>query len=242
MNRPPADLLDHLITRLQSLPGPAFGLGRGFDPGTELLADPAVGIGNHLGEHRLHDVKGIENAAAVATRVEVALAGSHLDLHHHAAAQPDDNRGSQLVSRPGIEDERAVGPALVRGEPAAHSLAGGLLLTLDQHAHVHRQCPGAGELAGNMEQRQEVALVIRRAASVDPAIAHVRLEGWRGPGGLVAHGLHVVVAVDEDGWRFVVPAAEFADRKRVATVLGAALRGSAGGDHALTDPIRRRIH
>ena len=74
-----------------------------------------------------------------------------------------------------------VGAALVGEHPLADVVGAGLLGALDQHAHVDGQLAGVGHLAGDVQQRQEVALVVGGAAGVEAAVADVGLERRRGP-------------------------------------------------------------
>ena len=61
---------------------------------------------------------------------------------------------------------------------------------------------GGGEVGADAEGVEEhLALVVGRAARVEPAVADDRLEGVGVPAVLAGGGLHVVVAVDEDGGR-----------------------------------------
>ena len=92
------------------------------------------------------------------------------------AAHGDVQRGVLLVDHAAVEDDRAVGAALVLVDVAQHVRAADLLLALEHDAHVHGQVAGARELAGDVQQRQEVALVVARAARVEAAVAHDGLE------------------------------------------------------------------
>ena len=56
---------------------------------------------------------------------------------------PIVSAGVSLVHHAGVEDDRAVGAALVGLEPVERVVAADLLLALDEHAHVHRQLAGA---------------------------------------------------------------------------------------------------
>ena len=76
------------------------------------------------------------------------------------------------------------------------------------------QLAGVGQLAGDEQQRQEVALVVGGAAGVEAAVADVGLERRRRPARLVAGVLDVVVAVDQDRRRAVAVRAQLADDER----------------------------
>jgi hypothetical protein len=145
----------------------------------------------------VHGVQRVERAATVDAGVQVAPGRAHEEVELDDPAQADGDRRRPLVDHPRVEDDRAVGPALVGAHPVGHRCAAGLLLALDQHADVHRERAGGGELARDVQQRQEVALVVGGAARVHAPVAHVGLEWRRDPGAGVAGRLHVVVAVDE---------------------------------------------
>jgi hypothetical protein len=87
-----------------------------------------------------------------------------------------------------------------------------------------------------VEQWQKVALVVGGAAGVDAAVADGGLERRCGPGALVAHGLHVVVAVNEDGRGVAVRGFQFAHRERVAAMSCVGLGRAAGRCHAFAHP------
>ena len=103
--------------------------------------------------------------------------------------------------------------------------------------HVARQLARAREVDQRREQAVEVALVVRRAARVDVAVAHLGLERRRVPGLERCDRLHVVVPVDQqvrragDGRSGCVPTASGL-RCRLED-LGAA----AGVADALADPL-----
>ena len=164
----------------------------------------------------MQGVQGVERAAAIDAGVHVALGGAHLQVQHDQPAQPDGDRRRVLVDHPRVEDDRAVGAALVGAHPVRDGLAAGLLLALHEHAHVDRQGARRRLRARDVQQRQEVALVVGRAARVDAPVAHIGLEGRRRPRRRVADGLHVVVAVDEHRRRALARRAQLADGQRVA--------------------------
>src|SRR3712207_8993189 len=58
---------------------------------------------------------------------------------------------------------------------------------------VHRQLAGARERLGRLQEQVEVALVVRRAARVDPAVAHLGLPRIRVPRVERRRRLHVEV-------------------------------------------------
>ena len=77
----------------------------------------------------------------------------------------------------------------------------GLLLAVAREAHVDRQLPGRGELAGGGQQQVELALVVGDAAAVEVLAADLGLERRRLPQLERIGRLHVEVAVAEDGRR-----------------------------------------
>ena len=105
-----------------------------------------------------------------------------VDRDAHQAARRDGDHGRALVDHAGVEHQRAVGSALVLADPPQRRRGPDLLLALDPEAHVHRQLAGARELAPHVEQRQEVALVVRGAARVEAAVALGGLERRAVPG------------------------------------------------------------
>ena len=121
--------------------------------------------------------------------------------------------GRRLVDHAAVEDDRAVGAALVLVDEAQHVRAADLLLALEHDAHVHRQLARARELAGDVQERQEVALVVARAARVQPAVAHHGLERVGRPELARIGRLHVVVAVDQHGRRVGAARAQLADAR-----------------------------
>ena len=100
--------------------------------------------------------------------------------------------------------------------------------------------PGRRLLAGDVQQRQEVALVVGRAARVDAPVADVGREGRGGPRVEVADGLNVVVAVDEDGRRALARGLQLAHGQRVA-LGGHDARLAADGAHAPGHPGGRAL-
>ena len=77
--------------------------------------------------------------------------------------------------------------------------ASDLLLALDEELEVERQAPGLLHVRlDRLDVHEDLALVVRRAARVDLAVAHRRLERRRRPEIQRIDRLHVVVAVEED--------------------------------------------
>lgn len=105
-------------------------------------AQRPVGAGEHRCEHRVQDMQRIDDAAAVHTRMHVALPGGDGDVHARHPAKADGDRWRRLVRHAGIEHDRAVGAAAVVTQPAGDAGAPDLLLALDEHPHVDRQRAG----------------------------------------------------------------------------------------------------
>jgi hypothetical protein len=102
---------------------------------------------------------------------------------------------------------------------------------------VHRERAGARQLARDVQQREEVALVVGGAAGVEAAVADLGLERRRRPRLERTRSLNVVVAVDEHGRRVRVGRAQLADREGVARCGDDRRLASRAGD-ALDDPRR----
>ncbi len=76
------------------------------------------------------------------------------------------------------------------------------LFALEDDLHVDRQLAGLLQVRlDGLEVHEDLALVIGRAACVDLSVADSRLEWRRFPELERIDGLHVVVAVEEDGRR-----------------------------------------
>ena len=76
------------------------------------------------------------------------------------------------------------------------------LFALDEHLDVHRKRSGLTQPGlDGLEVHEDLALVVGAAARVDLAVAYRGLEGRRDPLVQRINGLHVVVAVEEDGRR-----------------------------------------
>ena len=227
---------EHFRARGQGAPrGDLVRSGRA-QAGAQLVTQPAVGAGDDLGEHLREHVRRAQCHAAVDARVEVAARGAHAHVGDDDAAHGDVQRRPLLVHHGAVEDDRAVGAALVLVHVAQDARATDFLLALQQHAYVHRQVAGAGEGAGDVQQRQEVALVVARTARVEPPVAHDGIEGVGGPEAARLGRLHVVVPVDQHGRRIGPARAQLARAERVA-VARQHLAAAAGRDDALAGPF-----
>ena len=96
--------------------------------------------------------------------------------------------------------------------------------------------PAGGERARDVQEREEVALVVGRAAGVDAAVADRRLERRRVPQLEIAGVLHVVVAVDHHRLRVLARGAQVADDEWRAAGSRHQIGGAAGAAHALHGP------
>ena len=168
------------------------------------------------------------NAAAVKAGVKIARLRCDRDHRADAAAQADrDCRRIRIFHR-AVENDRAVGAALVGFDPGRDRFPACLLLAFDNDAHVDRQLAALEKPAGRNQQRVEVAFVIGGAARVEPAAAKLRLKRRALPGLEWARALDVVVAVNDHRRRAFVARAELADHKRVAAFNRHQLRLAAG--------------
>ena len=216
VRRARADSGQHLVARQEPGPRLALGLSGRGDAREQLLAQAPVGAGDHGREHRVQRVQGVEGAAAVDAGVQVALGGAHLRCSMTSPRSPMVIAGVRSSTIPESKTIAQSAPRSSARTQCATAVAAGLLLALHEHAHVDRQGARRGLRARDVQQRQEVALVVGRAARVDAAIAHVGLEGRRRPCRRVADRLHVVVAVDQHRRRVLARGAQLADRQRVA--------------------------
>ena len=137
------------------------------------------------------------NAAAVKAGVKIARLRCDRDHRADAAAQADRDRRRLRVLHRTVENDRAVGAALVGLDPGRDRFPACLLLAFDNDAHVDRQIAALEELAGRQQQRVEVAFVIGGSARVEPAAAKLRLKRRALPGLEWARALDVVVAVND---------------------------------------------
>ena len=140
--------------------------------------------------------------AAEDAGVQVAFGALGDDLGVEDAAQAVDDRGDAGRGHAGIGDENGVAGQLLG--MLAHVLLDGraasLFLALEQDFDVDRQrSVGAHERFQRLDEREHLPLVVHRAARIEVAVAHLRLEGWTLPQLDGVHRLHVVVAVEENG-------------------------------------------
>jgi hypothetical protein len=101
-----------------------------------------------------------------------------------------------------VADEHGVALQIARVRPDVlfYALATNLFFALDEEAHVDGEGAAfAHQQLDGLEMYEYLALVVSRAASVDVAVAHRRLEGAALPLVQRIGRLHVIVAVYEQG-------------------------------------------
>jgi hypothetical protein len=101
----------------------------------------------------------------------------------------------------GVEDDCRIRSALVGGDVVDDLVAARLLFAVADKPDVHGELAGLREVGRGLEERVQLSLVVGRAAAVEPAVANRRLERRRLPLVERRGGLHVEVAVDEEGGR-----------------------------------------
>ncbi len=181
-----------------------FGVGEVGDPVVEAGDRDAAVLVVEGGDQAGDLGGGVGDGAAERSRVDVLGGSVQLDLALGEAAHAGADGRGVLVPHAGVGDDHRVG-----GEPVRVLLGqgpevrgAGLLLALDQQLEVDGGggAAGRGEVGADPERVEEhLALVVGRAASVHPAVADHRFERVGGPAVLAGGGLHVVVAVDQDG-------------------------------------------
>ena len=189
----------------------------------------------------MKDVQGVQDAAAIDARVKVSRgrADGQAEHDHSAEAHRDGRRPGIGAAR--VKDDRRVRTALVGPDPFGDHPTARLLLTLEEDPDVDGQLPGSGHRAGDVQQRQEVALVVRRPAAVDPPVADRRLERRRVPQLLRAGTLDVVVAVDQDRRRVGDARPKLAHGQRVALAEADQLALPARGPDPVDGPHGGRL-
>ena len=181
----------------------------------------------------------VQHRAAVGPGMHVASGRAHLDRGAHQPARGEGDGGRALVQHPGVEHQRGVRTALVLAYPAQGGRRPDLLLPLHEEAYVDRQLASARELAGHVQQREEVALVVGGPARVEAIAANRRLEGRALPGVERPRVLHVVVPVCEHR-RGIGPAgAKLTHGHGMATVDRHQPRLAAGPLDPLAQPLAR---
>ena len=183
--------------RCGSRPRVALGLGGRGDAAAQLDAQAPSGPGTTAGTCRVQRVQGVERAAAVDAGAHVALAVAPAG-EHDQPAQPDGDRRRVLVDHPESKTMASRTALVGPGQGARPRRR-----TPPRPRRARARRPGGARRrlrACDVQQWKEVALVVGRAARVDPA-SRRRARTGRCPCRRVADGLHVVVAVDEHGRR-----------------------------------------
>ena len=214
----------------------------GEHAGQELSGQPAVAL-QDVAERRDEYVQRVQRRAAVHPRVQVGRAGPHLDVDIERAARADREHGCLGVEHRSVEDHAGVGVRRLALDELDDRRSADLLLAVTAEADVHGQLPVARQIRGGAKQRPELALVVGDASRVEPAVAHLGLEGLAFPQLERRGRLHVEVAVAEDqrsSARVVARRDEAVDEGPLARP--GELCRSAGAANELEDPVGRGSH
>ena len=184
----------------------------------------------------------VQRHAAEEPRVQIALAGPHGDVEVAEPAQRGVERRHAQLLQASVEDDRGIRPTLVCRDPLADRLAADLFLGVEREANVHRQLACSGKSARGLHEDEQLGLVVRYAARIEPAVALGELERRRFPELERVGRLHVEVRVTEDGRRRLraFGCGDFADDQRPAAVPGNDVDGPSGVANLLRHPPRRR--
>jgi hypothetical protein len=139
---------------------------------------------------------GVRRRAAVFAGVEVALGRADGDLGVADAAQRGVHRGPPRRDVRHVGHQHGVGaqPVRLAFEDVLQDLRSEFLFAFDQEAKVERHPPRRFD---GLEETEDLALVVGRAARIEPAVADRRLERRRGPLVEGIGRLHVIMPVDE---------------------------------------------
>ena len=110
--------------------------------------------------------------------------------------------GSSIAGHRRVADDADIGLEQVqmRFEEGTQIGRGNLLFALEQELHIDRRAIAALQVRlQRLDVDEELPLVVGRAAGVDLAILHDRLERRRIPAIFDRRRHHVIVAIDEDG-------------------------------------------
>jgi hypothetical protein len=94
--------------------------------------------------------------------MEITLCDTDVDGERDDAADAQCDRRGLRIEHVGVEDDRRIGPPLVRREPVESTGAPDLLLALYQAPNVDRKLALLREFARDEEDRVEVAFVVAR--------------------------------------------------------------------------------
>ena len=186
---------------------------------------------------------GVERGAAELPRMQVALAGAHMQVISERAARRDvEGRAAARDHRP-VEDQAAVGPRLHLPHAVERQRAGPLLRAIDQEADVDGERAMGEHSADRLEIHDEMALVVDDAAAVEPLAADFGAERRALPQGEVAGRLHVEMPVDEQRrGRF---GADLSRQVGEQHLLAGRADDAGGGSErgkARLQPCQRRLH
>ena len=207
--------------------------------------DVALFIEERGDEHR-GNRDGVEQRAAESARVHRVVGDGHVDGHNRVAAQRRGDGGlTDLPVRRVRHDDNVGGKLILMGvEERRERGRTDLFLALNEHDDVD------GQVLAQDRQRTQVdrdaGAVVGGAAAVDAVAAHLGLVGIHAPAVELAHRLHVVVRVQQNGRRAL-------DVRRVSDegglALGAIFRGltqhlglKAEGGETLADVLSAALH
>src|SRR6266567_4034659 len=153
-------------------------------------------------EQLRQDRERIGNGAAINAGMQIALRAGQFDLIVVQAAQAVSNGGNALAEHGSIGDNESVGLELflVMLNKIPEADAADFLFAFDQNFHVNRK-PAVHflERFERFEMDVDLAFIIGSTASKEVTVADGRFEGRRGPKIERLGGLHVIVAIKEDG-------------------------------------------
>ena len=151
-------------------------------------------------EHRRNG-DGVKQRAAESARVHRVVGNGHVDGHNRVAAQGRGNGwlADLPVRRVRHNDDVGGELILVGVEERGERRRTDLFLALDEHDDVDRQV--LAEDRQRTEVDRDAGAVVRGTAAVDAVAANLGLVGIHAPAAQLAHRLHVVVRVQQDGRR-----------------------------------------
>src|SRR5438874_9975104 len=138
----------------------------------------------------------VQRSAAVVTGMQVALAGTNLQVEADQAARGQTELGPVRPRHPTVEDDASIGATLVVTAEVDDRVSADLLLAVAGDPEVYRQCTFSTKQLRRLQQREELALVVGDATGVVPTVALGELEGRRIPEFERRGRLHVEMPVD----------------------------------------------
>ena len=145
---------------------------------------------------------GIHDRAAEEAAVQIDRRSMHDKLQARDAAQAVGEGAGARRDHASVGNGHDIAFQLVRVllEEGFQIRAADLFFTFDEKDDVHRQIGVRGDgFAQTLQMSHELAFVVRRAAAVNAAIADRGIESGRFPLVERLGGLHVVVAVNQNG-------------------------------------------